>query len=78
MSAPCLLEFGSSLDESIKGPRYPLWLDGWYVDAEPNHHFYAMPREGAIIMDWYGFWVGAESDDVTCIFKSDARYGRNH
>jgi hypothetical protein len=46
-------------------PLQPLWLDGYYVDGDPDHQFFASRERDVLVMDWAGVWVGSPIHEVT-------------
>lgn len=61
MSSPVLASVDADppYDQAFTIPLIPLWLNGLYVDSEPDHHFYVSPERDVLVMDWNGLWVGS-------------------
>lgn len=52
------------LAEVLTIPLEPLWLNGWYVNGEPDHQFFVSPDRDVLVMDWAGLWVGSPTKKV--------------
>jgi hypothetical protein len=52
------------IEDAIVGRLEPLWLDGWYVDGEPSHDFFATPDREVIVMEHAGVWIGSPRHPV--------------
>ena len=50
--------------EVLAVPLEPLWLNGYYVAGEPDHHFFVSTDRDVLVMDWAGVWVGSPSHTV--------------
>lgn len=37
----------------------PVWLDGYYVNGEPDHHVYMSADADVLVMDYSGVWIGS-------------------
>lgn len=45
--------------QAVNIPLQPLWLNGYYVNDEPDHQFFISHDEDVMVMDWGGLWVGS-------------------
>ncbi|HJT32212.1 MAG TPA: hypothetical protein VJ783_09225 [Pirellulales bacterium] len=48
----------------------PLWLGGWYVNAEPSHNFYVTSDQEVLVMNYAGVWIGSPSRPVQPLVAS--------
>jgi hypothetical protein len=47
-------------NELLTVPLRPLWLNGYYVRGEPDHHFFVSPDEDVLVMELFDdVWVGS-------------------
>lgn len=60
-------------ERSLTVPLRPLWLDGWYVAGEPDHHFYVSADRDTLVMDWAGLWVGSPIREVAGLVPPGGR-----
>ncbi len=51
-------------EDVLSGQLTPLWLDGYLVNGEPDHHFYVSPDQDVLVMEWTGLWIGSLSKKV--------------
>jgi hypothetical protein len=51
-------------DRVLTVPVQPLWLSGYYVGGEPDHHFFVSADHDVLVMDWAGVWVGSPGRSV--------------
>ncbi|HEV7226077.1 MAG TPA: hypothetical protein VGN42_25445 [Pirellulales bacterium] len=51
-------------EEAITERLEPLWLGGWYVNAEPSHDFFVTSDHDVLVMNYAGVWIGSPSRPV--------------
>lgn len=49
-------------------PLTPLWLNGYYVNCEQDHHFYYSEEKELLVMDYAGVWAGSNVSELTDVF----------
>jgi hypothetical protein len=59
-------------------PLEPLWLNGYYVDGEPRHHFFASRDRDVLVMDYAGTWVASPIREVTGLVAHGIRVQAIH
>lgn len=51
-------------EDAITERVAPLWLSGWYVNAEPSHDFFVTSDHEVLVMNYAGVWIGSPSRPV--------------
>jgi hypothetical protein len=62
-----------SAEQALTEPVRPLWLNGYYVNGEPERNVYATDAEDVLVMDWFGVWVGTRSKPIEGVLAPGVR-----
>ena len=60
-------------DQVLTVPLLPLWLNGYYVNVEADHHFFMSVDQDLLVMDWDGVWIGSPSQKLAGLVAQGIR-----
>lgn len=60
-------------EQAITERLEPVWLGGWYVNAEPSHDFYVTCDQEVLVMNYAGVWIGSPSRPVQRLVANGLR-----
>jgi hypothetical protein len=64
-------------NEVLSIPLRPLWLDGYYVSEEPDHHYFVSADEDVLVMQSRDdLWVGSPVNKLSGLVTRGARVQR--